>query len=133
MEVEIATNKAKADLVDHTRFIIGINQILMYIFILAYFTLYTKPRRTKRQIRAVTIGLPIWLILTILVAVMNFILYGMSHCKDKSYGSAAIMSTLAVLVVTSLTLAISLIIFFVNSGSDNKARVTHAEERDSLV
>ena len=133
MEVEIATNKVKADLVDYTRFVIGINQILMYVFVLAYFTLYTKPRRTKRQIKAVAIGLPIWLILTILVGMINFILSGWSYCKDKSYGSAAVMSTIAVFVVTLMTLVISLIIFFVNSGSDNKARVTHAEERDSLV
>ena len=129
--MEVAENKD--DLVDHTRFVIGMNQVLMYIFVLAYFSLYTKPRRTKRQIRAVAIGLPLWLILSILAGLMNFILYGRSHCKDKSYGSAAIISTIALLVVTLMTLLGSLLIFFKNSGGDNKARVTHAEERDSLV
>ena len=129
--MEVAENKD--DLVDHTRFVIGMNQVLMYIFVLAYFSLYTKSRRTKRQIRAVAISLPIWLILSILAGLMNFILYGRSHCKDKSYGSAAIISTIALLVITLMTLLGSLLIFFKNSGGDNKARVTHAEERDSLV
>ena len=129
--MEVAENKD--DLVDHTRFVIGMNQVLMYIFVLAYFSLYTKSRRTKRQIRAVAIGLPLWLILSIVAGLMNFILYGRSHCKDKSYGSAAIISTIALLVITLMTLLGSLLIFFKNSGGDNKARVTHAEERDSLV
>ena len=123
----------KDDLKDFTRFIIGLNQILMYVFVICYFVLYTMPRRTKRQIRTVAIFMPILWILSILAGLMNFMLYGASHCSDKSYGVAALISTVALLVLTVIELATSLFIFCKYSGSDNKSRVTHAEERASLV
>ena len=123
----------KDDLKDFTRFIIGINQVLMYLFVVCYFTLYTKPRRTKRQIRLVSIFMPLLWIISVLVGLMNFMLYGASHCNDKSYGMAALISTIALLLITVITMVVSLIVFCKYSGTDNKSRVTHAEERDSLV
>ena len=63
----------------------------------------------------------------------NWALYGVSHCKDKSYGSAAIVSNTVLFVLVVITIVISIIIFLIYARGGGQARVTHTEERDSLV
>ena len=71
----------------------GINQFVMYLYLILYFIIYTKPSRTKRTIKVVGVLFPILLMLILVVSVMNFVLYGKSHCKERKYGAAAILST----------------------------------------
>lgn len=119
---------------DYTRFIVGINQLLMYLFFVFIIILYSKPRRTKRQIKTVGILFPILLVAIIVITVMNWGLYAGSACKDKNYGTAAIVSNTVLFMLDVVTALVAIILFICNTRTaPNQARVTHAEERDSLV
>ena len=54
----------------------GINQFLMYLYLILYFILYTKPKRTRRTIKIVGVLYPLLLVLILVVAGANFVLYG---------------------------------------------------------
>ena len=43
-----ATMDIEAEQTDYTRFVMGMNQILMYLFLALYSIAFTKSRRTKR-------------------------------------------------------------------------------------
>ena len=111
---------------DYTRYIMGVNQILMYLFLALYSIAYTKSRRTKRQIRFVGVTIPILLIITIIMGIINWGLYAASHCKDKTYGTAAIISNNVLLIVTLITVGGSLAIFIMMSNRGASAgKVSH--------
>ena len=120
------TMDSEKDESDYTRYIMGSNQILMYLFLALYSIAYTKSRRTKRQIRFVGVTIPILLIITIIMGVINWGLYAASHCKDKTYGTAAIISTNVLFILTLITVAGSLAIFFMMSNRGASAgKVSH--------
>ena len=129
-------NKGKAEEdheVDFTRYIIGINQILMYLYILLYFFIYIRPRDFKRLIRTATVLFTVLHPVILIKMLINFILYGVSHCVDKHYGYGAIISTVFLLVVSILVMLLTVVIF---CKSLKKQAVTHGDEpteRDSLV
>ena len=130
-----STMDKDADQNDYTRFVMGINQILMYLFLALYSVAFTKSRRTKRQIRFVGVMIPIILVVTVVMAIVNWGLYASSHCKDQTtYGTAAIISNNVMFVLTLITTVASGVIFFLmsNRGASG-GRVGHSEERTSLV
>ena len=68
------------------------------------------------------------------MSIINWAFYAGSHCKDKTYGSAAIISTNLLFVLTLITIAGSLITFVMLSNRNGGGgRVSHQEERTSLV
>ena len=119
---------------DFTRYIIGINQFLMYLYILLYFFCYIRPRGYKRLIRTATILFTLLHLVIIIMMIINFILYGVSHCVDKHYGYGSIISTIFLFVVSILAMLVAMIIF---CKSLRRQQVTHGDddtsERKSLV
>ena len=117
---------AEKDETDYTRYIMGCNQILMYLFLALYSVAFTKSRRTKRQIKFVGVTIPILLILTLVMGIVNWVLYAASHCKDKTYGTAAIVSNNVLFIVTLITVGGSLVIFLMMSNRGASAgKVSH--------
>ena len=79
--------------------------------------------------------IPIILLITVVMAIINWGLYANSHCRDQTaYGTAAIVSNSVMFVLTLITVIGSGVIFFLMSNRGAMGgKVGHSEERTSLV
>ena len=107
--------------------IMGINQMLMYLFLALYAVVFTKSLRSKRLLKYVGVyTIPALLVITLFMSIANWYFYAVSHCKDKTYGSAAIISNNLLFILTLITIAGSLITFVMLSNRNGgSGRVSH--------
>ena len=59
----------------------------------------------------------------IVVALILFIVIGVSECNTENYGIAAILSSLAIVIVNGLTLALGIVYFLSKTRVPSAARI----------
>ena len=107
---------------DNVRFTMTWNCLMMVVFLLFHFALFSRTEDLDTWYK-VGKGFPIMLIAEIVFALINFILIGTSVCAGESYGSAAIISSVAILIINGATLVLGILYFLAKTKTDDPAAV----------
>ena len=90
---------------------------MICLFLALHFALFQRPE-DYRVFKALGVAYAIVVCIEIAVALILFIVIGVSECNTESYGVAAILSSLSIVVINGLTLVLGIIYFL------SKTRVT---------
>lgn len=108
---EESAHKAKNEsFSDNVRFTITWNCFMIIGYLVCHYNLFARPE-DKSIFTNFSVAFPIMLIAEIVFALINFILIGTSICNDGAHGVAAILSSLAILIINGATLAGGIVYF----------------------
>ena len=105
------------------------NLFMICLFLALHFVLYQRPEEYA-TFKAVGVIFVVACALEIAGALIIFIVVGVSICNSEAYGVAAILSSLAILIINALTLVLGTI-YFLSKTRTSQARVAVAAARPS--
>ena len=94
---------------------------MICLYLALHFALFQRPE-DYRIFKAIGVAYAIIVCIEIVVALILFIVIGVSECNSEAYGVAAILSALAIVVVNGLTLVLG-IIYFLSKTRKSSGRV----------
>lgn len=83
---------------------------MICVFLALHFTLYSRPE-SYALFKAVGIAFAVIVCIEIAVSLILFIVIGVSICNGEAYGVAAVLSSLAILIINGLTLVLGILYF----------------------
>ena len=131
---EEAEHKIKnEDYSDEVRSVMAYNCTMMAIFLGLHYTVFARPD-SYRTFKIVGYIFAVVLGIECIVGVAGFVLVGISICNDEKYATAAILSSLAIILINLVTLCGAVGYF----GAKTRVRTAQvasgaAEDRSSLV
>ena len=131
---EAAEHKLKnEDYTDHIRSAMFYNCVMMAIYLGLHYTVFSRPD-SYRTFKIVGYVFAVVLGIECIGGVINFILVGISICNTESYATAALISSIAIILINLVTL-LGAIAYF---GNRTRIRTTQvassaADDRSSLV
>ena len=131
---EVAEHKIKnEDYSDEVRSVMAYNCTMMAIFLGLHYTVFARPD-SYRTFKIVGYIFAVVLGIECIVGVAGFVLVGISICNDEKYATAAIISSLAIILINLVTLCGAIGYF----GAKTRVRTAQvasgaAEDRSSLV
>lgn len=108
------------------------NCVMIVIYMICHFILFSRPEDIKTFY---TFGkvFPIMLIAEIIFALINFILIGTSICNDGGHGGAAIVSSIAILIINGVTLGVGIFYYLAKTKSPESQVAAVPEEKRQLT
>ena len=101
---EVAEHKIKnEDYSDEVRSVMAYNCTMMAIFLGLHYTVFARPD-SYRTFKIVGYIFAVVLGIECIVGVAGFVLVGISICNDEKYATAAILSSLAIILINLVTL-----------------------------
>ena len=129
---EVAEHKARnEDYDDHIRSAMFYNCVMMAIYLGLHYTVFARPD-SYRTFKIVGYVFAVVLAIECIVGIANFILVGISICNSESYATAALISSLAIVLINLITL-IGGCIYFTAKTRVRTAQVSTSNDRSSLV
>ena len=130
---EEAEHKAKnEDYDDHIRSAMFYNCVMMAIYLGLHYTVFARPD-SYRTFKIVGYVFAVVLAIECIVGIVNFILVGISICNSEAYATAALISSIAIVIINLVTL-IGGSVYFTAKTRVRTAQVSSAaEDRSSLV
>ena len=119
---EIAAASRGEEITDMVRTAIMYNMFMICLYLALHFTLFQRPEDYK-TFKIVGYAYAIVVTVEIAVALILFIVIGVSECNTEAYGVAAILSSLAIVIVNGLTLALGIIYFLSKTRLPSAARI----------
>ena len=108
------------------------NCIMMAIYLALHYTVFARPE-SYRTFKIVGYVFAVVLAIECIVGVVNFVLVGISICNTESYATAALLSSIAIILINLVTLCGAVAYF----GNRTRVRTTQvasaSEDRSSLV
>ena len=110
------------------------NCAMMAIYLGLHYTVFARPE-SYRTFKIVGYVFSVVLAIECIVGVVNFVLVGISICNDESYATAALLSSIAIILINLVTLCGAVGYF----GAKTRVRTAQvataaaAEDRSSLV
>ena len=117
---------------DNVRFTMTWNCVMMVVFLICHFSLFSRPDSIDTY-QKLGVAFPIMLIAEIIFALINFILIGTSICNDGGHAGAAIVSSLAILIINGAILVGGILYFLGKSKSPDAQVAAVPEERRQLT
>ena len=75
------------DDVDYLTYCFRSTMIMMCVYMLLYFILFTRPALiSKKAIKVFSVITGLLLLITLIINIENYVYLGLSFCKDKAYG-----------------------------------------------
>ena len=131
---KIAEHKIKnEDYEDHIRSAMFYNCVMMAIYLGLHYTVFARPE-SYRTFKIVGYIFAVVLAIECIVGVINFILVGISICNTESYATAALLSSIAIILINLVTL-LGAVGYFGNRTRVRTTQVASAasDDRSSLV
>ena len=101
---EIAEHKIKnEEYTDEIRSAMAYNCVMMAIYLALHYTVFARPD-SYRTFKIVGYIYAVVLALECIGGVINFVLVGISICNDESYATAALLSSIAIILINLVTL-----------------------------
>ena len=101
---EIADHKVKNEnYTDEIRSVIFYNCVMMAIYLGLHYTVFARPD-SYRHFKIVGYIFAVVLAIECIVGVVNFVLVGISICNNESYATAALLSSIAIILINLVTL-----------------------------
>ena len=130
---EIAEAKIRnEDYEDHIRSAMFYNCVMMAIFLGLHYTVFARPD-SYRTFKIVGYVFAVVLAIECIVGVVNFILVGISICNDEAYATAALISSIAIVLVNLFTLIGGCLYFTAKTRIRTAQVATVSDDRSSLV
>lgn len=117
---------------DNVRFTMTWNCFMITAFLVCHFMLFARPE-SIRTFHNFGLAFPIMLILEIVFALINFILIGTSICNDGGHGVSAILSSLAIIIINGVTLALGILYFLAKTKAPVNQVAGVPEEKRQLT
>ena len=109
-EAEMKATLEGEETTDAVRDAVNYNLFMICLYLALHFALYMRPE-SYDTFKMLGIVFAVVVCLEIVVALILFIVIGVSVCNTEQYGIAAILSSLAILVINGLTLVLGILYF----------------------
>ena len=101
---EIAEHKIKdEDYFDEVRGVMSYNCIMMAVYLGLHYTIFARPD-SYRTFKIVGYVFAVVLGIECIMAVMGFVMVGLSICNTEAYATAALLSSVAIILINLVTL-----------------------------
>ena len=120
LELENLQKNESKEITDQIRLAIQINLTMFCLFLLFHFIIFSRPE-SYRLFKRWGVVFSVVIAIQIFIGVATFIMTGISVCNDGEMGGAALLSSLALIIINLGTLIFAVIYF----GS--KTRVRNAQ------